>query len=310
VSSLRVTILSLLLILAPFALPLHAQTIDDGVMLARRTLWVGDIYGHDSADEYWEGALKRFNGNVGTVTVQSNTWFANYGVTNRLNVLTLVPYVWTKTSQGELHSMQGVQDLTLAAKYSLLEFPTTRIGAVRAMAVASGAIPLTDYTPDFAPLSIGTASKRLAGRFTLDVHTEPGWFVTGTTSYTWRGDVSLDRPYFYTNGVLTFSDKIDMPNVFDFVASGGYRKRGVNAHFEWWQLRTLGGGDIIRQDAPFVSNRRNFSRLTGSLMAPVPMLEQLAFQVTYGYTVAGRNVGQMTTITAGLMYTLPFGGRP
>ena len=114
----------------------------------------------------WEGSLKRFNGNVGTVTVQSNTLFANYGVTNRLNVLTLVPYVWTKTSQGELHSMQGAQDLTLAAKYSFLEFPTTRIGAVRAMAVASGVIPLTDYTPDFAPLSIGTASKRLAGRFT------------------------------------------------------------------------------------------------------------------------------------------------
>src|SRR5262245_17288844 len=97
---------------------LQAQTIDDGVMLPKRTLWVGDIYSHDSGDEYWEGELKRFNGNVGTVTVQSNTWFANYGVTDRLNVMTMVPFVWTKTSQGELHSMEGVQDLTLAAKYS------------------------------------------------------------------------------------------------------------------------------------------------------------------------------------------------
>ena len=308
--SVRATILSLLILLAPFALPLHAQTIDDGVMLAKRTLWVGYIYSHDSADEYWEGALKRFNGNVGEATVQSNTWFANYGVTERLNVMTMVPYVWTETSQGELHSMQGVQDLTLAAKYSFLEFPATRIGAIRAIALVSGHIPLTDYTPDFAPLSIGTASNRFAGRFTLDVLTERGWFATGTTSYTWRGDVSLDRPYFYTDGVLTFSDQVDMPNVYDFIASAGYRKGGLNAHVAWWQLWTLGGGDILRQDAPFVSNRRNFSKLIGSLMAPIPKLEQLAAQVTYGYTVAGRNVGQSSTITAGVMYTLPFGGRP
>jgi hypothetical protein len=41
-------------------------------------------------------------------------------------------------------------------------------------------------------------------------------------------------------------------------------------------------------------------------MVPVPKLERLAFQVTYGYTVAGRNVGQATTVTAGVMYALPF----
>ena len=42
--------------------PLHAQTIDDGIMMARRSLQAGVVYTHDSWDEYWEGSLERVNG--------------------------------------------------------------------------------------------------------------------------------------------------------------------------------------------------------------------------------------------------------
>jgi hypothetical protein len=71
----------------------------------------------------------------------------------------------------------------------------------------------------------------------------------------------------------------------------------------WSQQRTLGGGDIRRQDMPFVSNRMNFSRLGATIMAPVPKLRTLAFQVALTRTIDGRNVGQATTITGGLLYT-------
>ena len=101
-----------------------------------------------------------------------------------------------------------------------------------------------------------------------------------------------------------------MPNVFDYVASAGYLKRGLMTDFSFSQQKTLGGGDIRRQDIPFVSNRMNFSRVGAMVMYPVPKLQNLAFQFAYAYTVDGRNVGQATTITTGLLYRYRICGRP
>jgi hypothetical protein len=295
-------ILPLFALFTSLSVSLQAQTIDDGIMMAKRNLFTGGLYSHETWDQYWEGTLERENGNIGTITTQSNIWFGNYGVTDRLNVIATVPYVWTRASQGVLHGMQGVQDITVAGKYSFLEKPSTRLGSLRAIAVASAGIPLTDYSPDFQPLSIGLASRRVSGRFTMNVQSEPGWFLNGSTAYTWRAHVTLDRPYYFTNGQLYLTSDVDMPNVADYVVSGGYLKNGVNANFSFTQQRTLGGGDVRRQDIPFVSNRMNFSEIGGMLMYPIPKLRTLAFQFSYAYTVDGRNVGQATSFTTGLLY--------
>ena len=301
--------LMLLVLAAGPSRPLEAQTIDDGIMLGKGALFTGSVYGHDGWDEYWEGERKRDNGNIGTLTTETITTFANYGVTSRLSVIGALPYVRTEASQGVLHGMQGVQDLTLAAKYRLFDAPT-KVGIVRAIAVASGGIPLTDYTPDFQPLSIGMGSKRISARFTLNLQSEPGWFANGSTSYTWRDTVTLDRPFYFTNGQFFMTDEVDMPDVLDYVVTAGFLKRGLMVAGSFTEQRVQGGGDIRRQDMPFVSNRMNFSRVGGLLMAPVPKLRDLAFQFSYAYTIGGRNVGQTTTITGGLTYTFHFLGRP
>lgn len=296
-------ILRLLLLFTSLSASLHAQTIDDGVMMTKHHLFTGGLYSTESWEEYWEGALKRVNGNIGTITTQTNVWSANYGVTDRLNVIAVVPHVWTQASQGVLHGMRGFQDITLAGKYSFFERPSTKVGSVRAIAVVSAGVPLTDYSPDFQPLSIGLASTRVSGRFTLNVQSsEEGWYFNGSTAYTFRGDVTLDRPYYFTDGQFFMTDEVEMPNVFDYVASAGYLKRRVKGIFSFSQQRTLGGGDIRRQDAPFVSNRMNFSRVGGTVMYPLPKLTNLEFQFGYAYTINGRNVGQATTFTTGLMY--------
>jgi len=287
----------------------HAQTIDDGIMMAKHDLCAGDLYSHESWDQYWEGSLKRGNGNIGTITTQTDTWFANYGVTNRLNVIATVPYVWTRASEGVLHGMRGFQDVTLAAKYNLLDTPFTTHGSLRTIGVISGGLPLTDYAPDFQPLSIGNASRHLSGRLTLNFQSNPGWFVNGSTAYTWRGKVTLDRPYYYTDGHLTLSDEVVMPQVLEYAVSAGYLKRGLTAAVSYTQQRTQGGGDIRRQDMPFISNRMNFSKVGAHVMYPVPKLRNLAFHFAYAYTLDGRNVGQTTSFTTGLLYRFRvFGG--
>ena len=282
------------------AVSARAQTIDDGIMVAKRSLFTGDIYGHESWDHYWEGALKRDNGNIGTVTTQTNIWYANYGVTDRLNVIAMVPYVWTEASQGVLRGSQGFQDLTVAAKWNFLERASA---GLRTFAVVSAGIPLSDYNIELLPLSIGNKSSRLSGRFTANVQTGAGWYVDGSTAYTWRSNTTLDRPYFFTDDEFAMSDEVNMPNVFDYVFHVGYLKNGLNTHFAFSQQQTLGGGDIRRQDMPFPSNRMNFIKLGGMVMYAVPKLEALAFQLSYAYTATGRNVGQANSLTIGLLYT-------
>jgi hypothetical protein len=287
---------------------LHAQTIDDGIMIGRRNLFAGSIYSYDHWDRYWQGSLNRVNGNVGTVTTQVNTLSANFGVTDRLNVIGLVPYVWTNASQGVLSGMQGFQDITLAAKYNAFERPFTSLGSIRVIGVVAGSIPLTDYEPDFQPLSIGNHSKRISGRLTLNFQSYRGWFINGSGAYTWRSDVTLDRPYYYTNDRFYPTDQVDMPGVFDYIASAGYLKRGLMTQFSFSQQRTQGGGDIRRQDAPFISNRMNYSRVGGMVMVAMPKLRDLSLQFAYSYAVQGRNVGQGSTFTGAMLYTVHFPG--
>jgi hypothetical protein len=121
--------------------------------------------------------------------------------------------------------------------------------------------------------------------------------------------VRLDRPYYYTDGQLFLTDLVEMPSVFDYTVSGGYLTRRLMTSFSFAQQRTLGGGDIRRQDMPFVSNRMNFSKVAGTVMAAIPKVRNVSVQFAYSYTVQGRNVGQATTMTGGLLYTLPFRGR-
>lgn len=285
---------------------LHAQTIDDGIMMSKKTLCTGIFYGHDSWTEYWEGDLKRQNGNIGTITTANVTWTGTYGITDRLNIIAMVPYVWTNASQGVLHGMSGFQDLEAAAKYNALETALTSRGTLRAIFVVSIGMPMSDYIADFQPLAIGVHAKNLSGRFTLNFQTKQGWFLNGSAAYAWRGKVTLDRPSYFTDNQLFLTDQVAMPDMFDYRVSVGYLKGGLQAPISFSQHVTLGGGDIRRQDAPFISNRMNFSKVDALVMYSLPKVKSLAIRAMGTYTVDGRNVGQATTMTAGLLYTFHF----
>ena len=279
-----------------------AQTIDDSVMMRKNSLCTGLVYSHDRWESYWEGPLKRVNGNIGKITTQSVAGMLNYGVTDRLNVIATLPYVWTEASQGVLHGVSGWQDLTVAAKFNILETEFTRSGSLRTIIAVAAGTPIGDYTPDFQPLSLGNAAKTVSGRFTLNFQSNPGYFLNGSTGYTWRSDVTLDRPYYYTDGQLFLTNEVEMPEVFDYVVSAGYLKHGLNTEFSFRQQRMQAGGDIRRQDMPFVSNRMNLSQVGAMVLYPVPKLRRMEAKFAFAYTVDGRNVGQGTTLMTALQY--------
>jgi len=285
---------------------LPAQTIDDGIMIAGKTIFGGFVYSHDSWEHYWEGPLKRVNGNLGSVTTNTSTLTINYGVLDRLNLIANIPYVSTNASQGVLAGQQGWQDATFAAKYQIINRRVTKYGSLSLIVVAFGGFPLTDYSPDFQPLSIGLGSTRVGGRLTANYQTRFGWYINTTSAYTWRGSVTLDRPYYFTDDQLFLTDEVQMPDVVDYSISPGYLKKGRMFQVGFTKQITQGGGDIRRQDAPFISNRFIYAKIGGMVMypLPIPKVKGLSFRFELNRVIDGRNVGQATTVVAGLLKTV------
>ena len=282
-----------------------AQTLTDGLMMPKNNLCTGFIYTHDQWRDYWEGELKRDNGNIGRVTTQSLMWFANYGIMNKLDVIVMLPYVKTEASQGTLHSQQGLQDLSIGLKYNFYKYKTEKIN-FSTFGVINASTPLTDYTPDFFPLSIGTHTTNIAYRLTAYLRIKQGWFINGSAGYTWRSNTKLDRGAYNDGNQYIISDEVKMHDVFDVFVSTGYHTGPLQAELNYLQQNTLGGGDIRRQDMPFVSNRMNYQKVGATVMYYLPKPKGFAVRGAVQYALDGRNWGQSTTFLGGLMYTFRF----
>ncbi len=293
----------LLICVLPFST--FAQTITDGLMMAKKDLCTGFMFSQDKWTNYWEGDLKRENESIGTMTSQSIMWVGAYGVTDKINVIAMLPYVNNKFDNGTFRPAKGIQDLTIAAKYNFLtiEGAGSRFKTFAGLAFST---PMSDYTPDYFPLSLGAHTTNLSWRLTQNFKMENGFYVTASGAYTWRSNTKLDRTAYFTNGQLYRTDEVKMPNVFDFVVSLGYMKSGFQGELFYTQQNTLGGDDIRRQDMPFVSNRMNFSKTGALAMYYLPKPQGLAVRASVMLTVAGRNVGESTNLMGGLLYTIHF----
>ncbi len=283
---------------------LAAQTLEDAEMLQPRELHATAMYGRDAWDQYWEGSLKRSNGNIGTVTTRTITGTLGYGVSSRLTVLASLPYVSTEASQGVLRGMSGRQDLSLMAKYRLINADVAGRARLKVLAVAGAGLPTTDYTPDFLPMSIGLHSKSLLGRGALHLQDRTGWFIDGYAERIWRSNVQLDRSTYFTDGQFTASNEVVMPDVAEYRAAVGFQNARWCIPVGLTEQHTLGGGDIRRQDMPFVSNRMDFTTGHAEVMYFLPRVAGLRLDLGVMHTLRGRNVGQSTTIMTGFTYAL------
>lgn len=294
----------MLVALAPLAAgAAGAQSIDDGLLVPRRMLRAGVEYRNDQWSEYWEGALRRSNANIGTLTTQSVVVSAGYGVTSRLSLFATLPYVRTRASDGVLQGMGGRQDLTLAAKYQLTRSRLAGRATLGTFVVAGAAAPTSDYTVDFLPMSIGLGSRRAMGRLAMHLQDPSGLFVDAAAGRAWRGNVHLDRPAYYTDGRLYSTNEVAMPDVADYALGVGYLRGRWCVPLSLGVQRTLGGGDMRRQDMPFVSNRMNVTVVQGHVMYILPSVPgALQLQLGGMQTLAGRNVGRSSTITAGFAH--------
>lgn len=264
----------------------------------------GPIYEHSSWDQYWEGTFKRDNKNMGTVTTQMLMFMSNYGITDNLNIMASATYVSTKASAGTLHGMKGVQDLSVFLKWRPIvkSFGKSKVSV---FAIGGFATPLTNYAIDYLPMSIGLGSTNLTARGMVDFN-HNRFTVTGSAAYIRRSNVKLDRDSYYDTR-LHITNEVKMPDASYYQLRTGYRGRYIIAEALLTNMTTLGGFDITKNNMPFPSNKMNATMVGGYAKYTFKPLTNLSVIGGANYTVAGRNMGQATSVYAGIFYLVQLG---
>lgn len=285
-----------------------AQTDLDAIMMNKKQFCQGLTYDYSSWDHYWEGTFKRDNENLGTVSTQAIMYMPNYGITNNLNVMASVPYVWTKATQGTLHGINGLQDLSVFVKWRPLMFSSGK-NKFSVFAIGGFATPLSNYIVDYLPLSIGLGSTNLSARGMIDYRRDH-FTVTGSATYTWRSNVKIDQSDYYDTE-LHQTNEIEMPNVTMYQLRTGYRGKYLIAEAVLTKTNTLGGYDIPKNGSQLYPNlKMNSTVVGGSVKYTLKKLTNVAFTGGINYVVAGRNVGQSTAFNVGAYYAFYFGKKP
>lgn len=299
---LKLSITILLIIVSQFA---TAQTDIDAIMMEKNALCIGPMYSYSSWKNYWEGTSKRNNENLGTVSTQMFSVMGNYGVSEKLNLLFNVPYVKTKASAGQLRGQSGFQDLSLMVKYRPIN-QKIGYGRLAVFGLAGVSTPLSNYTADMLPLSIGLKSRTGMARVMVDYYYNNKWFVTASGTYVYRDNIKLDRNSYYTDE-LVLSDEVFMSNVTTFNIRAGWRTRLLIAEAVFNNMTTQGGFDITRNNMPFPSNRMNASTIGANFKYVFKKMDHLSLTGGAHQVIAGRNMGQSLNLNFGVFYVINVG---
>jgi len=210
-----------------------------------------------------------------------------------------VPYVKTQASAGTLHGMDGLQDLSLFLKWRALE-KKLGDGKLSLFGIAGASFPLSDYVADFLPLSIGLQTKTGSARVMAD-YLWGNLFATGSATYVLRSNIDIDRTSYYTTE-QHITNEVKMPDAMNYNFRAGFRNHRwiAEAVLNYWN--TLGGFDITRNNMPFPSNEMDATTAGVNLKYVLPSLPQLSIVAGGMYTVAGRNMGQATTVYGSFFY--------
>ena len=291
----------LLVLLRPAGL--MAQTDEDAIMMPKNNLCIGGVYGHSSWSNYWEGTFKRNNANLGTVSTNMFSLMGTYGINRKWNVVVGAPYIETKPSAGVLHSMKGIQDLSVWLKWLAVE-KNVGSGTLSLYAVGGASMPLTNYIADYLPMAIGLQSKTLSGRVIVD-YQKGNFFATGSGTYTWRSNITVDENSYYTTEIHN-TNQVEMPDFWSFNFRSGYRSVRLIAEATVSNMTTIGGFDIRKNAMPFPSNKMNSTMVGADFKYTFKAVAGLSLVGGANTTVAGRNVGQATGFDAGVFYVLDF----
>lgn len=286
-------IVVLLLCLVGFV-ELKAQMPHDAIYMNKKLACGALIYGNSSWTNYWENGLKRDNPNIGRLTTQSATAMIAYGITRDINVMAMIPYVKTDASQGNLMGQEGWQDASVFVKTK-----TKAYHGITAHGVVGFSVPVTNYVPDFMPMSIGLGAKTLVVRGILSYALPKHLYVNSSIAYQARSQVKVDRDAYLAGSKLYQTNQVAVPDAFDAALRLGYLKKDNQLEVFAEHFSCTKGDDIRRNDMPFLTNDMTMTTV-GMYGKYQP--KSIGVNARVAYVVDGQNVGQSTTVSIGLLY--------
>ncbi|AFK02202.1 hypothetical protein Emtol_1052 [Emticicia oligotrophica DSM 17448] len=280
---------------------LIAQMPHDAIYMPKRTACIAVSYNRSTWNEYWENTLKRENLNIGTLTTQSVMPMVAVGLTDKLNLIVGVPYVKTEASAGNLMGQKGIQDLSGWLKYKLADNGK----GLSIHGTLGASAPVTNYVPDFLPMSIGLRAKTATGRFIGNYLHKSGIYVAAHASYMFRSNIKVDRDAYQADNRVYNTNEVSVPNATDAAARLGYMKDGSRIQAEAFveHFTCVGGDNIRRNDMPFPTNNMT-STTVGFYGKYQP--KNIGLNVRVAKVLSGLNVGQTTSISVGLLYQLNY----
>jgi hypothetical protein len=293
--SFKFTILQLLFIFS-FSVAAVAQMPHDALYMPKQTLCVAANYSNSTWSEYWEGTLHRENLNIGKNITQSVSIMSAYGITDKLNVIAMLPYVSTKNTAGNLLGQRGLQDFSLWLKYKLIEK-----GGFSLNTVLGGSVPTTNYVPDFLPMSIGLKAKTASGKIVANYTHSTGLYLTAHGTYTLRSNITIDRDAYQSYQKVINSNQVAVPNAMDAAVRIGFLKKKIQAEIFANYFSCVKGDNIRRNDMPFPTNNMQATAV-GFYGKIQPRNLGVTFQVSQ--VIKGLNVGKSLNYSAGVIYQI------
>lgn len=275
-----------------------SQGLIDGFMRGAGKGVVALSYSSENYKNFYKGTTLVSEPNLGTITTQSISLFAAVGLLNQLDIVASLPYITASPSQGTLSSQSAIQDIAIALKWKPIELKIENIGTVSGIVSAGVSTPMSEYVAD-AAVAVGhhfsSGDVRVLGNFMTDF----GLFASVQAGYNRRGDVNLDHVTLDGTMKTTVPDAVDISTKIGFGTSEYY----IDA---WIQNQTSRGGtDIGNTDASFPSNGVSFSRIGFTGYYPLPLFDRMfGVSISGSNTLDGRNVGNSTRFSVGLVYGL------
>jgi hypothetical protein len=288
----------IILFLMTCCLQAFAQMPNDAVYMSRNTACLALSYSHSTWDKYWENSLLRENQNIGTHTTQNTMGMLAVGVTDHVNIIVALPYVWTQAKVGNLRWQRGIQDVSGWVKYRFLNKSGLSLHAI-----AGASLPASNYIPDFLPMSIGLQAKTATGRFLASYRHRTGVYITGSAAYTLRSKIRIDRDSYLSAGKVYNTNEVSVPNAYDYSLRIGYLKKALQAEGFIEHGACDGGDGIRRNDMPFPTN--NMKATTAGVYTKFQP-KNLGAIARASYVLNGLNVGQSTAFTLGVLYQFKY----
>lgn len=234
-------------------------------------------YTGEAYDEFWAGEVRVEEPALGEVETTSLSLWFRWGFTDRLSVVANLPYVEVSTDGFAGLEDDGAADLEALVLFRALEASR---GAVLHRLVAGAGVrtPASDYEGD-APISLGD----------------------DTTDALLRLIYQLERGSFYLSQQVGFDARgSDAPDTFPLFTELGYTFGRVTVSAFYSNLLADGGTDIGDPGFTFPSNQEEYERAGAKLYGR--FTDQLGASVAAFTTLDGRNTGDATGLSAGLVF--------